>query len=213
MNEWAAWEVTKRLEIASDALEKNGFRVSICADRESAVARVLEEVGDARTVGFGGSVTLMELGLPERLAALGRECLIHGAPGLSPEERIAVMRRQLTCDVFLTGANAVTLDGKLVNIDATGNRIGAMTFGPHKVVVVAGANKLTADAHEALKRVKAWVAPPNARRLSFRTPCAETGVCSDCRSPDRICRVVHIQERRPRLTDTAVVLVGDSLGL
>ncbi|MEW6489978.1 MAG: lactate utilization protein [Thermodesulfobacteriota bacterium] len=213
MNEWAAWEVSKRLEIAGKALEDNGFRVWVCPDREGAVAKVVEEVGEARTVGFGGSVTLVELGLPQRLAKAGRECLIHGAPGLTPEERLVTMRRQLTCDVFLTGANAVTLDGKLVNIDATGNRVGAMTFGPGKVVVVAGANKLAADVHEAVRRVKAWAAPPNARRLSFKTPCAETGVCSDCRSPDRICRVVHIQERRPRLTDTAVVLVGESLGL
>lgn len=213
MNEWAAWEVSKRLEIAGKALEANGFRVSVCRDREGATAKVLEEVGEARTVGFGGSVTLVELGLPQMLAERGRQCLIHGAPGLTPEERLATMRRQLTCDVFLTGANAVTLDGKLVNIDATGNRVGAMTFGPGKVVVVAGANKLVADAHEAVRRVKAWAAPPNARRLSFKTPCAETGVCADCRSPDRICRVVHIQERRPRLTDTAVILVGESLGL
>lgn len=213
MNEWAAWEVAKRLELAAKALEANGFRVSICPNREAAVARVLDEVADARTVGFGGSVTLVELGLPQRLASLGKECLIHGAPGLAPEQRLEIMRRQLTCDVFLTGSNAVTLDGKLVNIDATGNRVGAMTFGPRKVVVVAGANKLAADAHEAVRRVKAWAAPPNAYRLSFKTPCAETGVCSDCRSPDRICRVVHIQERRPRLTDTAVILVGEALGL
>ncbi|MDW7710563.1 MAG: lactate utilization protein [Deferrisomatales bacterium] len=213
MNEWAAWEVGKRLGVAAEALEKNGFRVARCADRESAVARVLEEVGEARTVGFGGSVTLVELGLPQRLAELGRECLIHGAPGLKPEERVAVMRRQLTCDVFLTGANAVTLDGKLVNIDATGNRVAAMTFGPGKVVAVAGANKLADDVHQAVARVRAWASPPNARRLSFQTPCAETGLCSDCRSPDRICRVVHIQERRPRLTDTVVVLVAEALGL
>jgi L-lactate utilization protein LutB len=213
MNEWAAWEVAKRLELAGKALEANGFRVWVCPDRERAVAKVVEEVGGAHTVGFGGSVTLVELGLPQLLAGQGKECLIHGAPGLTPEERLHTMRRQLTCDVFLTGANAVTLDGKLVNIDATGNRVGAMTFGPGKVVVVAGANKLAADAHEGVRRAKTWAAPPNARRLSFKTPCAETGVCSDCRSPDRICRVVHIQERRPRLTDTAVVLVGESLGL
>ncbi|MBE0618838.1 MAG: lactate utilization protein [Proteobacteria bacterium] len=213
MNEWAAWEVGKRLEIAAEALEKNGFRVSICPDREAAVGKVLEEVGDAQTVGFGGSVTAVELGLPQRLAALGKECLIHGAPGMSPEERVAVMRRQLTCDAFLTGVNAVTLDGKLVNIDATGNRVGAMTFGPKKVVVVAGANKLAADADEAVRRIKTWASPPNARRLAFKTPCAESGVCCDCRSPDRICRVVHIQERRPRLTDTRIVLVGETLGL
>ncbi len=213
MNEWAGWELSKRLEVAAAALERNEFRVRICGDRQEAVERVLEEVGDAATVGFGGSVTLVELGLPGRVAERGKKCLVHGAPGLSLEERLSVMRAQLTCDVFLTGANAVTLDGKLVNVDATGNRVGAMTFGPKKVVVVAGANKLAGDVDEALRRVKAWAAPPNARRLAFKTPCAETGLCSDCRSPDRICRVVHVQERRPRLTDVRVLLVAESLGL
>lgn len=213
MNEWAGWEVSRRLEAAAAALERNEFRVRICRDGGEAVARVLEEVADASTVGFGGSVTLGELGLPGRVAELGKRCLVHGAPGLSVDERLAVMRAQLTCDVFLTGANAVTLDGKLVNVDATGNRVGAMTFGPKKVVVVAGANKLAADVDEALQRVKAWAAPPNARRLAFRTPCAETGLCSDCRSPERICRVVHVLERRPRLTDVRVLLVAEALGL
>jgi len=213
MNEWAAWQVSKRLEIAGEALQKNGFEVAICPDREAAVERVMQEGAEAATVGFGGSMTMVDLGIPPRVAALGKECLIHGAPGMSAEERLAVMRRQLTCDVFLTGANAVTLDGKLVNIDASGNRVGAMTFGPKKVVVVAGANKLATDADDAVRRVKAWVSPANARRLAFKTPCAVTGVCSDCRSPDRICRVVHIQERCPRLTDTRVILVAEALGL
>jgi len=213
MNEWAAWQVQKRLEAAEAALRKNGFEVTLCPDRATAAEQVLQEVADATTVGFGGSMTMVDLGIPQKVAALGKECLIHGAPGLSPEERLTIMRRQLTCDVFLTGANAVTLDGKLVNIDASGNRIGAMTFGPKKVVVVAGANKLANDAEDAVRRVKAWVSPANARRLAFKTPCAETGMCCDCRSPERICRVVHIQERRPRLTNVRVLLVGEALGL
>ncbi|MHB8763361.1 MAG: lactate utilization protein [Deferrisomatales bacterium] len=210
---WARWGMERRVEAAARALEQNGFGVAVCADRAAAVERIVEAAGSARTVGFGGSITGVELELPQKLAALGKECLIHGAPGLSPEERLAVMRRQLTCDLFLASANAVTLDGKLVNIDATGNRVGAMTFGPGRVMLVAGANKVCADLDDALRRVKTWAAPPNAQRLQFKTPCATTGVCSDCRSPDRICRVVHVMERRPRLTDLTVVLVAEPLGL
>ncbi len=213
MNPHARWQVERRLEMAADALRGNGFEVTVCPDREGAVARVLEVARDAGTVGFGGSVTLVELGLPERIAEMGKECLIHGAPGLSLEERIAVMRRQLTCDMFLTGANAVTMDGKIVNIDATGNRVGAMAFGPGKVLVVAGANKLAEDVDDAIRRIKAWAAPPNAHRLSMKTPCATTGRCADCQSPARICRIVHVMERRPRLTDLEVVLVAEHLGL
>ncbi len=213
MNQWAQWEVERRLETAARNLERNGFQVGVCANREQVVACVLERAEGARTVGFGGSVTLVELGLPERMTSLGKETLIHGAPGLTLEQRLEVMRRQLTCDLFLTGANAVTLDGKIVNIDATGNRISAMTFGPKRVTIVAGANKLAADADQGLRRVRAWASPPNAYRLGMKTPCATTGECSDCRSPERICRVVHVMERAPRLTDVQVLLVGESLGL
>lgn len=156
---------------------------------------------------------MMELGLPARFAALGKECLIHSLPELSMEERIEVMRRQLTCDLFLAGANAVTLDGKIVNIDATGNRVGAMTFGPKKVVIVAGVNKLADDVDSGIARVRRWASPANARRLSMKTPCAETGECADCKSPMRICRVVHVMEKKPRLTDVTVILVAEALGL
>lgn len=213
MNEWAVWELEKRVERTARALEQNGFRVTVCGNGADAVGRVEEAARDVRTVGFGGSMAAVELDLPGRLAELGKECLVHGAAGLTPEQRLAVMRRQLTCDLFLTGANAVTEDGKIVNIDATGNRVGAMTFGPGHVIVLAGSNKIVADPVEALRRIKARAAPPNARRLSMKTPCAETGVCSDCRSPDRICRVVHIMERRPRLTDVEVLLIRRPFGL
>ncbi len=124
------------------------------------------------------------------------------------------MRRQLTCDLFLTGTNALTLSGCLVNIDATGNRVASMIFGPKKVIVVAGRNKLVeGDIAAAVKRVKERSSPPNARRLNFNTPCAMTGFCCDCKSPDRICRVTTIIDRRPRQTDMLVLVVNEEMGL
>ncbi|RMG97833.1 MAG: lactate utilization protein [Candidatus Dadabacteria bacterium] len=213
MNEHARWQAERRVELAAKALEEHGFTVWVCRNREEAAERLVAEAADARTVGFGGSITLVELGMPERMAALGKECLIHGAPGLSPEERVEIMRRQLTCDLFLSGANAITLDGCIVNVDATGNRVGAVAFGPKKVRVVAGANKIVDSVEAARARIREWAAPPNAHRLSFKTPCATTGRCVDCRSPDRICRIVQILERRPRLTDLGVLLVPEPLGL
>ncbi len=213
MNEHARWGADRRLEAAAAALEKNGFGARVFPDRDAVIDQVLEDARDADTVGFGGSLTLVELGLPDRLREAGRTCLVHGAPGLTPEERVAVMRRQLTCDLFLSGTNAVTLDGKLVNIDATGNRVGALAFGPKRVRVVVGANKLVDDVEDGVRRIKRDVAPANAHRLDFATPCAATGRCVDCHSPDRICRIVHVMERRPRLTDLAVYLVAEPLGL
>ncbi|MFA7405893.1 MAG: lactate utilization protein, partial [Pelobacteraceae bacterium] len=137
----------------------------------------------------------------------------HAKAGLAPDERLDILRRQLTCDLFLSGCNALTLSGELVNIDATGNRVGAMLFGPKKVIVVAGRNKLVdGTAHDAILRVKACATPPNAKRLSFKTPCASTGFCSDCNSPERLCRVTTIIDRKPRFTDLHVLVVNTDLG-
>jgi len=145
---------------------------------------------------------------------MGKELLMHSAPGLATDERREIMRRQLTCDLFLTGTNAVTLSGCLVNIDATGNRVGSMLFGPKKVIVVAGRNKLVdGDVADAIKRIKEWSSPPNARRLNFDTPCAKTGFCCNCDSQQRICRITTIIERKPRQTDLRVLVVNEDMGL
>jgi hypothetical protein len=144
---------------------------------------------------------------------MGREILNHANPALSRDERMDVMRRQLTCDLFLSGSNALTLNGELVNIDATGNRVAAMFFGPRKVIVVVGRNKLVDGTPEdAIRRVKEWATPPNSKRLNFKTPCSSSGFCADCSSPDRLCRVTTIIDRRPRFTDLHLLVVNADMG-
>jgi LUD domain len=213
-NELVTWNYEQKCGKVVDALGKNGFTAVYCPTAAEAREYILAEAGDARTIGFGGSLSVAEMGVIEPLRGAGKELLIHGAPGFSLEERLAIMRRQLTCDLFLTGTNAVTLSGFLVNIDATGNRVGSMIFGPHKVIVVAGRNKIVeGDATAAMQRVKSWGTPPNAKRLNFKTPCAQTGCCSDCNSPERLCRVTTILERKPRFTDVRVLVVNEELGL
>ncbi|TYO95029.1 YkgG family uncharacterized protein [Geothermobacter ehrlichii] len=212
MDEHFQWHRRRLLEQAAAALEKHGFPTRVCDAREEAIRYLLEEAASADTVGFGGSMTLAELGLVSEMEQAGKKVLVHGRPGLGPEERRQVMRQQLTCDLFLTSTNALTLNGQLVNIDATGNRACSMAFGPKKVIVVAGANKISADLESALKRVREVACPPNARRLGFDTPCAKTGLCSDCNSPQRICRITTIIERQPRATDLRVCLVNENLG-
>jgi len=212
MDELVKWNRKKRFEKTAAALEKNGFDVRFCETAAEAADYLIEQASSAETVGFGGSVTLAELDIVKRLESLGKKTLVHGRSGLSMEERLEIMRKQQVCDLFLTGTNAVTLQGFLVNIDATGNRVGAMTFGPRKVIVVAGANKLTSSLDDALRRIKDDACPPNARRLGFDTPCAHSGVCTDCNSPQRICRITTIFERCPRATDMTVCLVNEDLG-
>lgn len=212
MDAHLSWFRQRLLADTAAALEKNGFATRVCEDRAAAVAFLLDEAREAQTVGFGGSMTLAELGITRILEDAGKTLLIHGRPGLTIEERRQVMRRQLTCDLFLSGTNAVTRKGELVNIDATGNRVCAMAFGPGKVWVVAGVNKIVTDLDSALKRVKERVSPPNAHRLGFKTPCATTGVCADCNSPDRICRITTIIDRCPRATALGVCLINEDLG-
>jgi len=124
-----------------------------------------------------------------------------------------ISRRIFSCDVLVTGTNAVTRDGKLVNIDAVGNRVASMTFGPRRVFVIAGKNKIVKNVDEALYRIKNLIAPFHARTKEFATPCAQTGKCSDCNAARRICNITSILEKRPWRTDMTIVLVDEDLGL
>ncbi len=167
------------------------------------------------SVGLGGSMTLREMGLVDALEARGVDVANHwkaGREGASPEEVIEIRRAHVNSDVFITGTNAVTETGELVNIDGTGQRVAAMIFGPKKVIVVAGVNKITGDLEEGLWRASNIAAPMNARRLHPKIPCSETGECSDCVAPERICGITTIIRRRPRRTPFTVVLVGKKLG-
>ena len=208
------WTHEQRCEKAVESLGKNGFTAVYCANSDEARSYILAEAADAQSIGFGGSLSVGDLRVAEELEAAGKEILNHSAPGLTPDERLAVMHRQLDCDLFLSGTNAVTLSGILVNIDASGNRAGAMFFGPKKVIIAAGRNKLVdGSIEDAIRRIKEWSSPANAKRLNFNTPCATTGFCSDCHSPDRICRITTIIDRKPRLTDVRVLVVNEDMGL
>jgi hypothetical protein len=212
MDDNVRWHRRLRMEEAAAALNRNGMPTAVFDGRAEALVYLLAEAQQADTVGFGGSMTMADLALAEPLERAGKKILNHSKPGLTAEERRQVMQGQLDCDLFFTSTNAVTLKGQLVNIDATGNRVGAMFFGPRRVMVVAGANKIASDLDSALARVREHACPPNARRLGFDTPCAHTGKCSDCHSPQRICRITTIIERKPRVTDLRICLINENLG-
>ncbi|MDR0828166.1 MAG: lactate utilization protein [Desulfovibrio sp.] len=194
------------------ALNKNNFTALYFAGRAGAVAHILDLAPAGSGVGIGGSRTerVLELGL--KLAAKGCTIYDHGKEGLSPEERLDLRRKQLVCDVFLSGTNAVTLEGELINCDGTGNRVAAMIFGPKKTVIVAGTNKIVRNREEADQRIKMFAAPLNNKRLGLDNPCVKHGECIDCRSPARICNATVILSRRPSLSDIHVILIGEDLG-
>ena len=215
MIEAREWQTELILDRTVKALSKNGFEALHVPDKEEAVSMVLEMVPEGAIVGLGGSITLREMGLPEALRNRGNEVADHWEArerGASPEEVLDIRRTQLNSDVFITSTNAITEAGELINIDGGGQRVAAMIFGPRKVIVVAGANKIARDLEEGLHRARNVAAPINAKRLNRRTPCAVTGTCSDCDSEERICNATTIIHRRPRNTETTVILVGEKLG-
>ena len=206
------WYYEERAKVVVKALQRNGFTALYAETAQRARDKILKLIPKGAAVGVGGSITLRQIGILPKLAKLGHQMYDHWTPGLSLEEGLAVRRAQLACDVFLSSANALTLDGKIVCVDGVGNRVAAMTFGPEKVIIAAGANKITRDLDDALRRVKEVAAPPTLKELGLALPCTETGSCQDCKSPQRGCRVTMILERKPFFTDTTVVVIGEALG-
>ena len=194
------------------ALKKNEFDAMYVSTREEARTEVLKYISPGKIVGVGGSVTISELGILEQAEAQGAKVLNHNQPGLTPEEKMEIRRQQLLSDVFLCSSNAITLDGYLVNVDGTGNRVAAMTFGPKKIVIVAGTNKICFDEKAAWERIRMIASPINNIRLDLPNPCAVSGVCADCQGKTRICRVYSVLKKKPTFSDITVILVGEDLG-
>jgi len=212
MEQWEQWFQEKQVERTINALKKNNFEALFVSDSKAAFEEVMKRIPDGATVATGGSVTLAQIGLVD---ALGKRKIkvISPTQAKNLEERVELTRKSFSSDIFLSSANAVTEDGKLFNVDATGNRVGAMFIGPKKTIIVSGVNKIVKNVEAAEKRVREWTAPQNAKRLNRRTPCAETGVCADCSSPDRICNIYVTLSKRPTRTEVVVILVGEKLGI
>jgi hypothetical protein len=194
------------------ALQKNRFKAEFYATSKEALEAILPMIPQDATVGIAGSWTLQQMGIVEILEERGNKIFCHNKSGLNAEEILETRRKQLTCDVFLTSTNAITEDGRLVNTDATGNRVAAMTFGPKKVIVVAGLNKIVKDLNEAEHRIHSISAPLNNKRLNKPNPCATTGHCTDCKGPTRLCNVTSVIHKCPPATNINLFLVGEELG-
>ena len=208
------WKI--RLTNLKETLEGNNFEVFVADSINEAKDIVLEKIipkTEAKSVSWGGSVTFIATGLYQALKESGdMKVLDTYDKKLSPEEALERRRQSLLVDLYLTGTNAVTESGQLVNLDATGNRIGGITFGPKHVIILVGRNKITADLDEALFRVKNYAAPVNTMRLEKKTPCAKTSYCEECKSPDRICNTWTITEKSFPKGRVKVVLINDDLG-
>lgn len=170
-----------------EALGRNNIEAFYAADKEELFELVEKLVPDGCLASFGGSMTLYETGLIDYLRSGKVNLLDRDKEGLTPAEREKMHRDSFWADVFFTSSNAVTEQGELYNVDAHGNRVAALCFGPNQVIVVVGENKIVANMDEAVERVRTVAAPKNVKRLSRATGCAKTGYCIDCRTSQRIC--------------------------
>jgi len=213
MEQWEQWFQEKQVERTIHALKKNNFEALFVPDSKAAFEEVVKRIPDGSTVGVGGSVTLTQIGLLNALERRNVHLIWPIQQAKNMDERMELFRKSFSSDFFLTSTNAITEDGKLFNVDATGNRVGAMFIGPKKTIIVSGVNKIVKDIGAAEKRVREWTAPQNAKRLNRKTPCVETGVCADCSSPDRICNIYVTLAKKPARTEVIVILVGEKLGI
>ena len=208
----------RRLNDAKKELETNNFDVYLADDRQAACSIVLEDILpkiNAKSISWGGSMTFqVASGLYEQLKDNpDLEVLDTYDKNISDEQKQELRRQALLVDLFITGTNAVTESGQLVNLDMIGNRIGALTFGPKWVIIMVGRNKLVANLDEAMYRVKNYAAPTNAMRLDKKTPCVKTSFCEECKSPDRICNTWTITEKSFPKGRVKIVLINEDLGL
>lgn len=200
------------IQTTLDSLEKNKFTVKFFENSQAAIAELLSSISTDETIGFGGSQTLTNLNLQEKFIERGNTIFCHHQPGLSAEQKMQIRRQQLLCDVFLTSSNAITESGQLYNVDGTGQRVAAMIFGPKKVIVIAGVNKIVKDLNAARTRVCTIASPLNNKRLSMPNPCVQTGYCVNCQLPSRICNATTIIEKKPSTSDIHVWIINESLG-
>ncbi len=205
--------ITKQvIENTMVALEKNKMKAYFVETKEEVVGLLQSLLKEGDVLASGGSMTLAECGVIKLLQSGKYKYLDRSTPNLTDEEITKVFRDSFFADAYITSSNAITQDGALVNVDGNANRVAAISFGPSKVYVVAGINKIVSDENAAFERVRNIAAVKNVNRLGAKTPCSVTGKCENCASPSRICctYVVHRQQRH--INRINVILVNENLG-
>jgi len=197
------------LKTTIERLSQHGFKVMFIDNQDSAKNVILDLIPKNTIVGIGDSTTIRQIGIIEDLHNRGTN-IINPFTGNFRRD-IAV--KSLLADIYLTSANAITHDGKIIDIDGAGNRIAGTIFGPEKVILVIGKNKIVKDANEAFQRIKNVIAPQHAKGMGYSLPCTLKGKCVDCESKERICRIEVVIERKPIYTEIVILLINEDLGL
>ena len=201
----------KRGEILVKNLRSRHYDAYYCETKSDALAKALELIPKGATVGWGGALSAKQIGLLDAVNS-GDYNAIDRDKTSTPEERKKAMKSCLLADVFITGANALSLDGQMVNIDGVGNRVAAIVYGPESILVIAGMNKVMDNLEAAVIRARTIAAPMNKQRFPHQTPCEITGACGDCKSEGCICNQILITRNSKPAGRIKVILVGEDLG-
>ncbi len=193
-------------------LQDRHFEAYYCEDKASALTKALELIPEGASVGWGGAMSAQQIGLMDAVRA-GHYQAIDRQRCKTPQEKEQAARETMFCDVFLTGANGLSLDGQMVNIDGTGNRVAATIYGPKTVLVIAGMNKVEDTLEAAVRRARTVAAPANQQRFQKKVPCTATGTCADCKSEECICNQIVITRNCRPAGRIKFILVGEDLGL
>lgn len=206
------WVIGQKINRTMENLEKNNMEAFYVENEEELIKKISEFVKEGDTVSVGGSMTLFETGIIDFLRKGKYNFLDRYKEGLTPEQIKDIFRKSFLSDVYFTSSNAITEEGELYNVDGNGNRVAAMLYGPEKVIVVVGVNKIVKNVEEAIKRVKEVAAPANTVRLNKNTPCIKTGYCMSCMSSNRICNEYTLIKRQGMKGRIKVIIVGKELG-
>lgn len=202
----------KRGELLVKNLRSHHYEAYFCETKEEALEKALELIPKGATVGWGGAMSAQQIGLLDAMNN-GEYNAIDRDKTPNRAEREKAMKRCLLADVFITGANAISLDGQMVNIDGNGNRVAAIVYGPESIIVIAGMNKVVDTLDAAMIRARTVAAPMNKQRFASQTPCEITGTCGDCKSEGCICNQILITRNSKPAGRIKVILVGEELGL
>lgn len=212
MDKNVEWLNEKRIEKTIKALENNKINGYFVKNENELIKTIEKIVAKDATVSCGGSMTLFETGIIDYLRKGRYNFLDRYEEGLSAEDIKNIYRKSFFADAYFASTNAITENGELYNVDGNGNRVAAMIYGPDKVIIIAGVNKIVKNEAEAVERVKCIAAPANAKRLNRDTPCSETGYCAYCSSPDRICSSYVTIRKQSQKGRIHVILLNKNLG-
>ncbi|NLL82005.1 MAG: LUD domain-containing protein [Tissierellia bacterium] len=196
------------MEDLINVFEKKGYQVKCFKDSKAASDDLLKDIRIDDIVGIGGSVTILDMGLYEQLTNRGNTVYWHW----KSEDKKETLANAKNADVYLSSVNAISKDGKIVNMDGTSNRVSSMIYGHRDVYLIVGKNKICNNLQEAIDRIYTVAAPKNAKRINAKTPCSFTGKCNDCSSPDRICCTEVIFHKKPNGSNIILYFIDEELG-